>query len=459
MKKISDYENKKVLVLGLARSGVSAARLLDKLGAIVTVNDFKNFDENPEAQLLLDEGIRVITGGHPVELLDEDFELIVKNPGILYSNPMLVAAVNKQIPIITEVELAYQISEADIIGITGTNGKTTTTTMIAEMLNYTRENNGKAYLAGNIGFPASSVAQEATSEDELVTELSSFQLLGIRTFRPKIAVITNIYSAHLDYHGSREEYVKAKWRIQENMTSEDILILNGNQAELRELAQNTKAHVVTFSTEEKTNGAYLLENTIFYGEEMILSIDEMAIVGMHNVENALAAVTAAKLRGVENEAICEVLRNFHGVEHRTQFVGSINERKFYNDSKATNILATKMALSGFENDRVILLAGGLDRGNDFDELLPAIYGLKGMVTFGETAEKLMLTAEEANVGEVLMTENAEVAVRLAYEMSSAGDVILLSPANASWDQYPNFEVRGEKFVQAVKQLAEEVGAE
>ncbi|HPR81141.1 MAG TPA: Mur ligase family protein, partial [Enterococcus sp.] len=217
MKKITEYKNKKVLVLGLAKSGFSAAKLLHDLGALVTVNDGKPFEDNPQAQDLLALGIKVVTGSHPIELLDEDFSLMVKNPGIPYTQPLVQKALEKNIPILTEVELAYQISDAPIIGITGTNGKTTTTTMIEQVLN-TGLSQGTARLSGNIGFPASSVAQEVTSEDCLVMELSSFQLMGTNEFHPKVAVITNLYEAHLDYHGSREDYVAAKWNIQKNMT-------------------------------------------------------------------------------------------------------------------------------------------------------------------------------------------------------------------------------------------------
>src|SRR5699024_4310664 len=208
MKKISNYENKKILVLGLAKSGFSAAKLLHDLGALVTVNDGKKFEDNPQAQDLLSLGIKVITGSHPIELLDEDFSLVVKNPGIAYEHLLIQKAQSKHIPVITEVELAYQISEAAIIGITGTNGKTTTTTMIEHILNK-KEGNGQALLSGNIGFPASTVAQKASKDDCLVMELSSFQLMGTYEFHPHIAVITNIYEAHLDYHGTREAYIKA----------------------------------------------------------------------------------------------------------------------------------------------------------------------------------------------------------------------------------------------------------
>jgi len=454
MKNIQQYQNKKVLVLGLAKSGFSAAKLLHDLGALVTVNDGKPFEENTEAQDLLALGIKVVTGSHPIELLDEDFSLMVKNPGIPYSHALIQKAMEKNIPILTEVELAYQISEAPIIGITGTNGKTTTTTMIERILNTGLEK-GQARLSGNIGFPASSVAQEATSEDCLVMELSSFQLMGTQTFHPKVAVITNLYEAHLDYHGTRDEYVAAKWNIQKNMTENDSLVLNWNQAEVRELAKTTKATVVPFSTQEKVAGAYMKDGQLFFKDELILPVSELGVPGSHNIENALAAIAVAKLWGMKNEEIAQALQRFSGVPHRTQYVDKINEVTFFNDSKATNILATQMALGGFKPERLILLAGGLDRGNGFDELIPSLKGLKGIVLFGETKFKLEDAAKQAGIQTIRLTDNVQTAVPIAFEMSEAGDTILLSPANASWDQYPNFEVRGDRFMEAVASLKTE----
>lgn len=452
MKKISKYENHKILVLGLAKSGVSAARLLNELGAMVTVNDGKPFDENPEAQELLSLGIKVITGSHPIELLDEDFSLIVKNPGIPYTNPLVKRGIELGIPVITEVELAYEIAECPIVGITGTNGKTTTTTMISLLLNAERKA-GTARLAGNIGFPASTVAQEAQLEDVMVTELSSFQLMGTEHFRPEIAVITNIYEAHLDYHGSREAYVAAKWKIQANMTADNYLVMNFNQSELVEMAEKTKATVVPFTTSgNTTEGAYLKDDCLWYKNENIMQASELGIPGRHNVENALASIAVAKLCHVDNETIRTTLKLFSGVPHRTQFIGEIEGRKFYNDSKATNILATEMAISGFDRSHLILLAGGLDRGNEFDELVPSLEGIKAMIVFGETAEKMAKAGKAAGITTIQFTENTETAVPIAFSLSETGDAILLSPANASWDQYPNFEIRGDKFVEAVKGL-------
>ena len=451
MKKISNFKNKKVLVLGLAKSGESAARVLKALGAIVTVNDGKPFDENPAAQSLLAEGIKVITGEHPIGLLEEAFEVMVKNPGIPYDNPMVVRALALGIPVITEVELAYLISESPIVGITGTNGKTTTTTMIAEILNADGQ---VAKLSGNIGFPASDVAASSSSDERLIMELSSFQLMGIETFRPHITVITNVFSAHLDYHGSQVNYEAAKWRIQENMTADDYLVLNFNQEKLRHKAGQSLAKIVPFSTTDETkNGAYIADGGIYFKDERIMAVADLSLPGEHNLENALAAICVAKLSNVSTEAIISILTTFSGVKHRLQYLGQKSTIKFYNDSKATNILATQKALSGFDNQKLWLLAGGLDRGNGFEALSSDIAGLKGMVVFGETAPKLRELAEQLNIP-VFESETVATAAQLAYEQATPGDTILLSPANASWDQYKTFEQRGDLFIDAFSKLEE-----
>lgn len=449
MKKLNDYLHKKVLVLGLAKSGVAAASLLHKLGAFVTVNDYKPLSENVEAQGLLEQGITVICGEHPIELLDEGFEIIVKNPGIPYHNPLVKGAKEKGIPIITEVELAYQISEASFIGITGTNGKTTTTTLVFEML----KAGGKLPLiAGNIGMVAAEVAQGATEENTIVIELSSFQLMGINTFNPKIAILTNLYDAHLDYHGTRTEYVEAKGNITKNQTENEFFIVNAEQADVMEIARNSKAKIIPFSAYRVlSEGAYVKDGWIYFHSEKIIETKDVALPGAHNVENILSAIAAAKLSGVNNEAIYQVLSTFIGVKHRLQYICEYEGRKFYNDSKATNILATEKALSAFHVP-TILLAGGLDRGNEFDELIPFLKHVKAIITFGQTADKIERVARDAGIKTIMRVDNVEKAVPAAYQLSSPGDVILLSPACASWDQYKTFEVRGDIFIKAVHML-------
>lgn len=436
-------------MLGLAKSGISAATLLHKLGAFVTVNDQKPLSENPGAQCLLEQGIKVICGEHPVELLDEGFELIVKNPGIPYSNPMIQGAIENGIPVITEVELAYEISEAPFIGITGTNGKTTTTTLVYEML---KQGNKNPLIAGNIGTVASGVAEEARKDQTIVIELSSFQLMGIQTFKPRIAIITNLYDAHLDYHGTRKEYWKAKENITKNQTELEYLIINADQEQTLEIASRSKAKIIPFSTKKVlSDGACIREGWICFNQENVMPVADIVLPGVHNLENILSAVAAAKLSGVENIAIQAVLRTFTGVRHRLQFVTEINGRKFYNDSKATNILATVNALAAFHTP-VILLAGGLDRGNEFDELIPYLKNVKALITFGQTAPKLERVAKEAGIKTIVRVDNVEKAVPVAYQYSEIGDIILLSPACASWDQYKTFEVRGDIFIEAVHKL-------
>jgi UDP-N-acetylmuramoylalanine--D-glutamate ligase len=449
VKHVEKYKYKKVLVLGLAKSGVSAASLLNSLGAFVTVNDMKPLSENPEAQGLLEQGIKVICGSHPVELMDEGFELVVKNPGIPYHNPMIQAAEVKQIPIITEVELAYQISEAPFVAITGTNGKTTTTTLIFEML---EKGQRKPLIAGNIGTVASGVAQEAGPENNIVIELSSFQLMGIQDFKPKIAVLTNLYEAHLDYHGTLADYHEAKARITENQDQGDYLIVNADQEKVMAIAEHSHAEIIPFSvSRELSGGACIKDDWVTFLGEKIIHVGDIALPGKHNLENILSAVAAARLSGADKEAIAEVLRTFTGVRHRLQFVSELEGRRFYNDSKATNILATQKALSAFESP-VVLLAGGLDRGNGFEELILSLHGVKALVTFGQTAAKIEQAGEAAGIKTIVRVDNVEKAVPEAFRHSDAGDVILLSPACASWDQYKTFEVRGDMFIEAVHKL-------
>lgn len=448
---IKQYQNKKVLVLGLGMSGVNAARLLYKLGALVTVNDKKKFDDNKDAQALLADGIKVITGYHPVELLDEHFELMVKNPGIPYSNPMVQRALELKIPIITEPELAYQVSTSQWIAVTGSNGKTTTTTLIGLMLN---EQGQTAYDAGNIGIPASAVAQKAGADDTIVAELSSFQLCGIQTLHPHVAVLTNIYEAHLDWHGDREHYVAAKMRITMNQTADDYFIMNWDLPEMHELAKQSKATIVPFSRKGAAGArASLQDGWLCFDGEQIMPADQMQIPGTHNIENALAAIAAAKLEGVGNEAIVAVLTRFTGVKHRIQYVQTVAGRKFYNDSKATNVEAASVAINAFTQP-LVLLAGGLDRHLSMDDLIPLVKKhVRAMVTFGETAPLMNAVAKAAGIP-YQQTEDVKSAVPLAFAASQPGDVVLLSPAAASWDQFPNFEIRGDVFIDAVKALAE-----
>lgn len=452
MKDITNYQDKKILVLGLAKSGVSAAKLLQKLGALVTVNDAKPFDENPDAQALLEDGIKVVTGGHPLTLLDEGFALIVKNPGIPYTNPIIKGALSKKIPVISEPELAYQVLSGELIGITGSNGKTTTTTLIQLMLDK-NSGAGHAYLAGNIGIPATTVVQKVQDDDVMVTELSSFMLASISTLKPHIAVITNIFSNHLDWHGSRENYVRDKMHITKNQTAQDYLVINWDNEEWQKLSQQTNAQVIPFSRKGlSTNGAYQQGDFLYFKGEKIIAVDDIKVPGVQNVENALAAIAVAKISGTPNEAIVSVLKTFGGVKHRVQYVTTFEQRDFYNDSKATDIEATQVALRSFKRP-VVLIAGGLDRGYTFERLVPDFKAhVKAIILVGQTSQLLADAAKTAGVPVIKFADKIKDAVPMAYQQSTENDIVLLSPANASWDQYPNFEIRGDEFITAVNNL-------
>lgn len=450
MKTLTNFPYQHVLVLGLAKSGTAAANLLLNSNIKVRVNDANVDPEDPVVKDLEKKGATVITGSHPISVL-ENIDLIVKNPGIPYSNVILEEAIRRNIPIITEIELAARLAQNnELIGVTGSNGKTTTTTLIYEIL---KASDQPVKLAGNIGIVATDVAQTLEEKDKLLVELSSFQLMGVETFRPHIAALLNLYEAHIDYHESVENYVRAKMNVFMQQTEEDFLVYNADDPKVKEVVQHCKATLVPFSTKETlSNGAMIDNGTIYFKGEEIISLKDVVLVGEHNYENILAAIAVALLSGATKEGIRKVLTTFSGVKHRLQYVTTINGRLFYNDSKATNILATQKALKSFEQP-VILLAGGLDRGDEYDSLLPFVKHVKAMVLFGETAKKLAAFAKKAKIEEVRIVKDVQEAAKVAYDLSKEGDVILLSPACASWDQYKTFEERGDMFIQAVHILA------
>ncbi|TCT26870.1 UDP-N-acetylmuramoylalanine--D-glutamate ligase [Melghiribacillus thermohalophilus] len=447
MNRLQQFPYKEVLVLGLAKSGASAAQLLIDSGIPVRVNDLKSEKENPEAENLRKQGIEVITGHHPLSVL-EDVDLVVKNPGIPYENVIVREAERRGIPIVTEVELAGMLIEGPLVGVTGSNGKTTTTTLIYEMI---LAEGKKAKIAGNIGRAASEVARNMKPDEIMVMELSSFQLLGIKDFRPHVAVLLNIFEAHLDYHKTMEHYMKAKGNIFKNQTANDVLVYNADDQRVLRLIEDARSIKVPFSIETSCNGAWADEEHIYYKQQILMKRNELKLSGSHQLQNSLAAIAAVKSLDISDEAIIRVLRTFRGVKHRLQYVDTIHGRTFYNDSKATNILATSKALAAFQQP-VILLAGGLDRGNEFDDLVPSLHRVKAMVLFGQSAPKIERAARKAGIDQIVYVDNVKQAAKQAYSMSEDGDVILLSPACASWDQYRTFEERGDMFIEAVHML-------
>jgi UDP-N-acetylmuramoylalanine--D-glutamate ligase len=459
-----EYRGKEVVILGLARSGVAAAKLFQQMGAIVTANDKKERDACPEADELEALGISVVCGSHPGSLIHPGVQLVVKNPGIPYTVNPVRNAEQLGIEVVTEVEVAYHICQAPMIGITGSNGKTTTTTLIGLMLD---AGGLSPIVAGNIGRALTEAAQEATAEDWMVVELSSFQLKGTRDFRPRIACLLNFYETHLDYHGSMDDYTAAKVQIFKNQQSSDVAIVNWDDPICREIASKLNSKLLPFSMkEELQTGVYLQSSTqtIVYKDTQgelypILPAEEMGIPGSFNVENALAAAAAAITAGVRLEAIAKVLREFKGVEHRLEWVRELGHVTFYNNSKATNPAATIKSIEAFSQN-IILIAGGLDRGSDYMELLPIFRDrIKGIVTLGETKEKISKVANLAGISSIKSVDTAKdaadavsQAVKEAWSMSGPGDVVLLSPACASWDMFPSYEDRGRMFKESVHNL-------
>ncbi|CDZ99414.1 UDP-N-acetylmuramoylalanine--D-glutamate ligase [Jeotgalicoccus saudimassiliensis] len=445
MKSYSGYENKNVIVLGYGRSGKSAVNALVTLGANVTLTTNEVFSDEEAEQKYNAWGVEIVDGHHPSNLLNRA-DLIVKNPGIPYSIPFLKEAAERNIPIITEVEIAHHVSEAPIYALTGTNGKTTCTHLLGEML---EQDGGTPVLCGNIGYPATDAAMEATPDDTLLMEMSSFQLMGIEEFRPNIAVITNIYEAHLDYHGSVEEYRHAKLEIFKNMTAKDLLIFNRKQAHMLD-GLDINCRVQYFDADNEAD-AYVKDGNFIVHGEVIMPVQDVVLKGDHNIENILATLLTAKAHGVANGAIKRTLSTFSGISHRLERLGSVDDVVYYNDSKATNNLATSFALKSFDTP-VIWLAGGLDRGQSLDELMQYAGHVKRIVTFGETAQKFVALADKMNIPSVT-TENPYTGIELTQAHAAPGDTVLFSPACASWDQYKDYEQRGDHFKEGFAKLS------
>jgi UDP-N-acetylmuramoylalanine--D-glutamate ligase len=449
-----ELNGKRVLVLGLARSGAAVARLLHRHGAKVVVNDQKPLESlGEEAVRLMELGIEVIGGGHPEGIVHPGLAFVVKNPGIPYKVAPVRQAIDLGLPVYTEVEIAYRFCRAPMIGITGSNGKTTTTTLVGKML----ERAGlKPVVAGNIGRALTDVVEELKADDWLVAELSSFQLMGTEQFRPRIGALLNVYTAHLDYHGTFEEYRDAKYRLFANQTVDDVAVLNWDVESVRAVAERTKGRVFPFSrTQVLEEGVFVKDGNIqarMHGQDLsLLPVNDVALLGEHNLENVLAAVAVCLMAGADPQLIAETARTFRGVEHRTEFVKKVRGVDYYNDSKATNAEAATRAIKSFPGN-VVLIAGGLDRGVDFLELVPVFRDrIKHVVALGQAAERFLNVAQKAGVTAV-KASGLEEAVRLASEAAVPGDVVLLSPACASWDMFGSFEERGDMFKKAVHTL-------
>ena len=432
---------KKVLVVGYARSGKFVSLLLQKQGYQVTVTDIVAI---PEKEALENQGIFVYEKEHPDFLVHEDWDFVVKNPGIPYHAPFVAKLVAEGQRIITEIEVAsWFASNYEYAAITGTNGKTTTTAILGALLQTQYK---EAYVAGNIGVPLSElVVEKGNISAKVAVEISGFQLLGVEEFHPSVTTIMNLTPDHLDYFSSLEDYYQTKTLVYHNQREEDWFILNCDDPMVVAYCKNIPCKVIRFSLQEKLD-LYLENNQIMLFETCLFEKSDLKIVGQHNLVNAMFAAAMAYKMGVTPENIRRGIQEFMGVEHRIEYVRTVNGIDFYNDSKATNVDSTIVAVQAFEKP-LILLAGGYDKKTGFTDLVPYLARLKKLIVFGATKNQFQALREDC-----IVVDNLEEAIACAYQEAVAGDVILLSPACASYDQYPNFEVRGKQFKEIVAKL-------
>ncbi|WAM35560.1 UDP-N-acetylmuramoyl-L-alanine--D-glutamate ligase [Caldicellulosiruptor acetigenus] len=452
-----DLKGKNVLVVGLGRSGLASARFLKKQGAFVIGFDekaedqFKKEDRNC-AQELLDE---IYYCEIPDEAVDK-VQLVVVSPGVPLSKRPLVLAHKKGIEVIGEIELAYRFCKSkNIVAITGTNGKTTTTTLVGEIL---KKQYKDVVVCGNIGLPFIDTIETSSENTIFVLEVSSFQLETIKYFKPKVGCILNITPDHLNRHMTMENYIKAKMRIFENIDEMGYTVLNYDNNITRDLIGLAKGNVIVFSKNKSQfkNMVFVEKDTIYFTFEgktqEIMKKDEIFIPGEHNLENALAAISCTLPFGIEKDTIEQVLKTFRGVEHRIEFVAEINGIKFYNDSKGTNTDAAEKALRAFESP-IILIAGGYDKGESFEKFASLVAKkVKKVFLLGQTKHKIASELEKIGYKNFELVSTLKEAVRKSFECAQNGDIVLLSPACASWDMFENYEQRGRMFKEYVNEL-------
>lgn len=455
-----DIKGKFVLVFGSGISGVAASRLLLKEGADVVLHDG---NEKLEPEKIREEilsnvsgevtgNVQIVLGKLPEDIMDR-ISLIVMSPGVPTDLPVVDRMRGKNIPIWGEIELAYTYGKGDVLAITGTNGKTTTTALLGEIMKAYKEH---TYVVGNIGNPYTSVALTQTEDSVTVAEMSSFQLETVRTFAPKVSAVLNISPDHLNRHHTMEAYIEAKKNIAKNQTAEDTCVLNYEDEVTRRFGENLMAKVLYFSSQHKLErGIYLEDGDIIYnvGEPVkVCNVNDLKLLGTHNYENVMAAVAMAAAYGVPMESIRRAIRAFQGVEHRIEFVAEKNGVVYYNDSKGTNPDA---AIKGIQamNRPTLLIGGGYDKDSSYGEWIDAFDGkVKKLVLIGATKEKIAKEAREHGFEPVVFADTFEEAVQICVEHAEAGDAVLLSPACASWGMFSNYEERGDKFKELVNQL-------
>ena len=451
---------KNILVVGLARSGVAAAEFLSARGARITVNDAKPESELKDAAALRAKGIEVIGGGHPRELFEKS-DLIVVSPGVPLALEPFRLARAAGVPVISEVELAARFLRGRLVGITGSNGKTTTTTLIGELL----KNAGlPTQVGGNIGTPLISLVEASRDDGFTVVELSSFQLEAVEQLHVNVALLLNITPDHLDRYDSVDDYAAAKANIFRNQTPDDVAVINADNEAAVRMSAKTAARVVYFSRlRELEEGVFLRGDAIMQrdgrdgrgpqGERTLLMRGDIPLPGDHNVENVMAALAAGLACGASMDSMRETARNFKGVEHRLEFVAEIPQTggvKFYNDSKATNVDATIKCLEAFPRG-VIVILGGKDKGGDYAPLAPLVCErCEHVILIGAAADKIAGALE--NTKPLHRATTMPDAVKLGLELGRPGDIVLLAPACASFDMFDNYEHRGRVFKEAVNGL-------
>lgn len=454
---LNNMKNKKVLIVGMGKSGIAAAQAMIRLEAEVYIQDSKK-EDTVDAQLisfLRGRGVTCYFNQIPPDM--GVFDLLIVSPGVSPELPFILEAKEKGAEIIGELEIAYRIGSGNYIAITGTNGKTTTTTLVGEIFKSARR---KTYVVGNIGVAVISASIDAGADDWLVTETSSFQLETTKYFKPVVSAILNLTPDHLNRHHTMKAYGDAKAKVFANQSADGYLVINYDDKECYRLAAGCKAKVVPFSRKSQLDfGAFVKDDRIVIkGEDGeitdICGREDLKIIGDHNLENALAAAAIAYFAGIDGETIGKTIAAFGGVEHRLEFAGEIEGVRYYNDSKGTNIDAAVTALAAIEKN-IILIAGGDAKGQDFDEFIEHFWGsVKKMILLGRDAHLIQEAADRKGFGDYVFCKDMDDCVRKAYELAEPGDNVLLSPACASWDMYDNFEQRGEHFKNCVSRLEE-----
>ncbi|KAF1084863.1 UDP-N-acetylmuramoylalanine--D-glutamate ligase [Sporotomaculum syntrophicum] len=449
-----DIKGKRFLVVGAGRSGIAVAGFLLRKGAVVMLTDNREIVSLDNAlDELVQAGLQTALGIYP-DVREGVFDAVVVSPGVPPDVPPVAVARQCGIPVLGELELAYRFASAPMVAITGTNGKTTTTTLVGEIF---RAAGLRTMVGGNIGLPLVDVVEEYGPSDMIVAEVSSFQLETADRFRPRVAVILNITPDHMDRHGTMENYTAAKARIFARQEPDDFTVLNYDDPRTRALADSTCGKVIFFSRKHNLEEGVLVRGDMITVRQMgvdtdIISAREVAIPGLHNLENSLAAVAAACALGVAPEVLARTLRSFPGVEHRLEAVAQKNGVLYINDSKGTNPDASIKALEAYAQP-IVLLAGGRNKGNDFTEYARLIkQKVRALVVLGECAGEIEQAARAAGCNNILRAPNFREAVIMAHNLAQPGDVVLLSPACASWDMFNNYEERGDLFREIVNSL-------